>query len=259
MKIKNLAFQYDAAAPAFQDFNLSFAPEKLTTIIGPNGSGKSTLLKLLSGQLKPQQGEILINQQPLHSLKGKEIGRQLAYLPQRQKVPENLTVAEFVAFGRIPHQNFLMTATPRDEEVIQEALAQCHLTALKNQRVATLSGGQFQRAALALVLAQETPILLLDEPINALDIQHEYLFLQLLRKLQRQKKLTVIMVLHQLQLALEFSDYLVLLQEGKLVAVQDLQQEISLTALENIYQVPFAFAQHQGQQYLVVKEGKQFS
>jgi iron complex transport system ATP-binding protein len=187
------------------------------TLIGPNGAGKSTLLRAVAG-LVPFAGEIELDGAPAARLGRREIARRLAFVPQSPLLPPDMRVREYVLLGRNPHIGAFGTERRGDVEAAERALARLELEPFANRPLRTLSGGEQQRAVLARALAQEAPLLLLDEPTTALDIGRQQLVLELVAELRRQKSLTVLSAMHELTLAMQYADRLLLLSNGRLVA-----------------------------------------
>lgn len=192
-------------------------PGGFTVIVGPNGSGKSTLLAALSRGLRPTGGRVLLDGGDVAVLRTRELARRLALLPQTPLVPEGIRVAELVARGRFPHRTLLGPWNATDQEAVDTALARTGTTDLADRPVDELSGGQRQRVWIALVLAQRTPLLLLDEPTTALDLAHQVEVLRLCRRLHREGT-TVVAVLHDLDQALRYATRVVVLADGAVVA-----------------------------------------
>ena len=190
---------------------------QITVLVGPNGCGKSTLLRGLSRLLAPESGAVLLDGRAIHRLPSKEVARRLGILPQNPVAPDGLTVRELAMQGRYPHQNWMQRWRPQDEQAVQNALALAQMTELAGRPLDTLSGGQRQRAWIAMTLAQETDILLLDEPTTFLDMAYQIDVLELLAELNRQGR-TVVMVLHDLNMACRYAHHLVALQAGQIVA-----------------------------------------
>ena len=189
-----------------------------TAIVGPNGSGKSSLLKSLGRLLLPSAGTVTLDGRAIATFRSVEVARLLGLLPQSALAPEGITVGDLVARGRYPHQSFLRQWSRADQAAVRAALAMTGLAELAGRAVETLSGGQRQRTWIAMVLAQETPILLLDEPTTFLDIAHQFELLDLLRSLHRQAGRTVVAVLHDLNQACRYADHIIALREGRIVA-----------------------------------------
>ena len=200
------------------DMNLHLAGGKVTSIIGPNGCGKSTLLRALARLLPTSSGHVQLYGQALHSLPAKEIARRLAILPQGPTAPEGLSVEELVWFGRHPHQGRFPVRREEDREAVVWSLAQTGMTIFAGRPLEALSGGQRQRAWIAMSLAQQTDILLLDEPTTYLDLSHQLEVLQLAGRLNTEQGKTVVMVLHDLNQAVRYSDEIVAMHGGEVYA-----------------------------------------
>ncbi|WP_185991924.1 ABC transporter ATP-binding protein [Janibacter cremeus] len=190
----------------------------ITAIVGPNGCGKSTLLRSVGRVLRPSSGAVLLDGRPVHDLPTREVARSLGLLPQTNVVPEQLTVRDLVSRGRFPHRGAFGRWSPQDEEAVLEAMTATGTTELADRAVDQLSGGQRQRVWVALVLAQQTPVLLLDEPTTYLDLAHRLEILHLLRELNVERAITVVMVLHDLNEACRYADHVIAMREGGVVA-----------------------------------------
>ncbi|NTV79467.1 MAG: ABC transporter ATP-binding protein, partial [Clostridiales bacterium] len=191
---------------------------QISVIIGSNACGKSTLLKTLSRLLKPTSGEIQLNGKKISDFQPKKLAQILGLLPQSPMVPEGISVSDLVGRGRFPYQSFLKGYDKKDYQAIEEALDMMGITDLADRNVDELSGGQRQRVWIAMALAQQTDILLLDEPTTFLDITHQIEILDLLTDLNRRYGTTIVMVLHDINLSARYADYLFALKNGKLVA-----------------------------------------
>ncbi|MBF6160613.1 ABC transporter ATP-binding protein [Nocardia cyriacigeorgica] len=198
--------------------NLDIAPGVITTVIGPNGCGKSTLLRSLGRLLKPSTGQVLLDGKAISSMKTKDIARIVGMLPQTPVAPEGLTVADLVARGRHPHQSWIRQWSATDESEVLTALEQTGIADLAHRSLDELSGGQRQRAWISMALAQGTDILLLDEPTTYLDLAHSLEVLDLVDRLHDELGRTVVMVLHDLNLAIRYSDQLIVMREGRIIA-----------------------------------------
>lgn len=188
---------------------------KVSVVIGPNASGKSTLLRCLARLLRPDEGEVLLEGAPVNLRKSKHVARQMAILPQNSTVPEYLRVFDLVARGRTPWQSPLSQWSVADALAVDRALALAGVEEYSLRPLSELSGGQRQRAFIAMILAQDAPILLLDEPTTFLDLPHQIELLELVRKLNRESGKTVVMVLHDINLAARFADHVFALRGGK--------------------------------------------
>lgn len=204
-------------SPVVHDVDLDIPHGGLTVIIGPNGSGKSTLLKALARSLKPDSGRVTLHGKDIHAYRGKEAARHVALLPQSPVAPEGITVGGLVRRGRFPHHTLLRQWSPDDDKAIGFALSRTGLDDLADTQAGELSGGQRQRAWVAMVLAQETELLLLDEPTTFLDIAHQYDLLELCAELNREGR-TIVAVLHDLNQAARFATHLVVMKDGKVFA-----------------------------------------
>ncbi|WP_328400158.1 ABC transporter ATP-binding protein [Nocardia sp. NBC_00403] len=197
---------------------IDVAPGVITTVIGPNGCGKSTLLRSLGRLLRPQQGRVLLDGKAISSMKTKDVARVVGMLPQSPIAPEGLTVADLVARGRHPHQSWIRQWSVTDEAEVMTALEQTGIADLADRPLDELSGGQRQRAWISMALAQGTDILLLDEPTTYLDLAHSVEVLDLVDRLHDDLGRTVVMVLHDLNLAIRYSDELIVMRAGRIVA-----------------------------------------
>lgn len=204
--------------PIIRDLSATFPAGKITTIVGPNGCGKSTLLRAMSGLLNLGTGEVSVDGQNISDMKRKDVARILGVLPQSPVAPEGLLVSDLVARGRHPHQAWFRQWSSTDEDAVYAALKQTGSADLANRTLDELSGGQRQRVWISMVLAQNTDILFLDEPTTYLDLATSVDILELVDSLRQKLGRTVVMVLHDLNLAVRYSDYLVVMKEGQVIA-----------------------------------------
>ena len=204
-----------------EGLDLVIPPGRITAIVGANGCGKSTLLRALARLISPREGQVILDGKTLHGRATKEIARTLGLLPQSPIAPEGIAVADLVGRGRHPHQKLLARWSSHDYEVVAQALAATGIEELADRSVDELSGGQRQRAWIAMALAQETDILLLDEPTTFLDVAHQVEVLDLLTDLNRDRGTTIVMVLHDMNLAARYADHLFALRSGRVVASGD--------------------------------------
>ncbi|MGY4103560.1 ABC transporter ATP-binding protein [Nocardia sp. R16R-3T] len=198
--------------------DIDIAPGVVTTVIGPNGCGKSTMLRSLGRLLRPRQGRILLDGKAISMMKTKDVARIIGMLAQSPVAPEGLTVADLVARGRHPHQSWIRQWSATDEAEVMSALAATGIAVLADRALDELSGGQRQRAWISMALAQGTDILLLDEPTTYLDLAHSVEVLDLIDRLHDDLGRTVVMVLHDLNLAIRYSDQLIVMRDGRIVA-----------------------------------------
>ncbi|MBU9811904.1 Fe3+-hydroxamate ABC transporter ATP-binding protein FhuC [Rahnella sp. C60] len=224
--------------------SLTFPQGKVCGLIGHNGSGKSTLLKMLGRHQSATSGTIYLNETPLAQWDSKAFARQVAYLPQQLPAAEGMTVQELVAIGRYPWHGALGRFKPQDKEKVEEAIALVGLKPFARRLVDSLSGGERQRAWLAMMVAQDSRCLLLDEPTSALDIAHQKDVLALIQRLSREKGLTVIAVLHDLNMAARYCDQLMALRGGEMIAQGAPQEMMRGDVLEQIYGIPMGILPH---------------
>lgn len=210
---RKLTLSYEQVA-IIQDLNVAIPARQITALVGPNGCGKSTLLKGLARLLKPQTGMVYLEGAAIAKLSTREIAKRLGILPQSPVAPEGLTVHELVAQGRYPHQNWFQQWSREDEHLTEQALMLTGMTELSDRLLDSLSGGQRQRAWIAMTLAQNTELFLLDEPTTFLDLAHQIEVLDLLYDLNQTQGRTIVMVLHDLNQACRYADYLLVMQQG---------------------------------------------
>ena len=217
LRARNLSLGYDGA-DIISGLSLDVPNARVTSIIGPNGCGKSTLLRGLGRLLKPRAGEVLLDGAPHREHSTRHIATRISVLPQTPTAPSGLTVADLVSRGRHPRQKWYQQFSASDESIVESALAATDILELADTPLEDLSGGQRQRAWISMTLAQETGILLLDEPTTYLDLAHQVDVLELVRRLNREHGRTVVMVLHDISLAARYSDHIVAMKSGAIVA-----------------------------------------
>ena len=235
VQLSDVSFGYGERA-LFSELTLELAEGKVTSIIGPNGCGKSSLLKLASGICKPWKGSIGVMGRDVSVLSSKERARLLSLLTQEHAAPP-MSVRRLVACGRYPHHGILATMDAADYEAVERALEACRLADLAERPVAELSGGQRQRAFIAMVLAQDTPVVLFDEPTSFLDVSACYEVMELMRSLKEERGKTVVAVIHDIDLALRYSDEVCVIRDGKLLAQGAPQEAEVLAAVEDAFDV----------------------
>lgn len=234
---QGLTLRYDSRVVA-QDLSLDIPDNSLTIIIGPNACGKSTLLKALSRMLMPAAGSVLLRGADIATLDTKQVARQLGLLPQTAVAPDGITVADLVARGRYPHQGFLRQWSRDDATAVAAAMERTGVAELAGRFVDELSGGQRQRVWLAMALAQETPLLLLDEPTTYLDIAHQLEVLNLCADLHESGERTVVVVLHELNLAARYASHLVVMRDGRVMAQGRPNDIITAELIEQTFDLP---------------------
>lgn len=235
LEARNIGMKYGDST-IIEDLSLRIPDGKVTAIVGPNGCGKSTLLAGLSRLHKLAKGAVLLNGQVIASQSSRDVARQLALLPQNTIAPEGLTVSELIRFGRQPHQGMFRQWSREDQDVVQTALKMTHLVDLADRPLESMSGGQRQRAWIAMAIAQSTPLLLLDEPTSALDLGHQIEVFELLRNLAAEGK-TVVMVVHDLTSACRYADHLIAMHGGEVVAEGRPMDIVDPQLVERLYGV----------------------
>lgn len=214
-KVDHVSFSYPNKK-IFADLSLKLPDQKITTLIGPNGSGKSTLFKLLTRNLRPTEGTVLLNGKDIWQINGKTFAQKVAILQQQNKLYDEMTVLDLIKMGRLPYHGLLDNAD-RDSEVVEQIMEQLEIKDLKDKYISNLSGGQQQRVWLGAALAQKPQYLFLDEPTTYLDLHFQYQFLKLIKKLNQEQNITICMILHDLNQALQFSDQVILLKNGQII------------------------------------------
>lgn len=235
LRTKDLAAGYGERS-VIDGLELDIPDGSFTAIVGPNGCGKSTLLRALARLLKPTAGSVLLDGRDVQHVKTKELAREVGLLPQSSVAPEGITVIDLVTRGRHPHQGWLQRWGKLDEEAVQEALEQTRLTEYTTRVVDELSGGQRQRVWIAMALAQQTPLLLLDEPTTFLDIAHQIDVLDLCTKLNREGR-TLVAVLHDLNQAARYASHLITMKDGEVVAQGKPSEVIRADLLKQVFGV----------------------
>lgn len=217
------------------DLTIQVPKGKITVFIGGNGSGKSTLLRSLARLLKPKGGDVVLNGNDIAKMRTKEVAKKLAILPQGPVVPEGLTVTNLVEQGRQPHQTLFKQWSETDSEAVNRALEVTNMTEFKNRTVDSLSGGQRQRAWIAMTLAQETDIILLDEPTTYLDMTHQIDVLDLLFDLNENDGRTIVMVLHDINLASRYADHIVAIKDQNIFAQGKPEEIITCNLIHGVF------------------------
>jgi len=234
LEVRGVTLGY-ADRTVVEDLDLALAPGRITCIVGANACGKSTVLRSMARLLKPRGGQVVLDGRDLHSMPTKQVARTLGLLPQSPVAPEGIVVADLVARGRHPHQGALARWTREDDEAVAEALQLTDTAGLADRAVDELSGGQRQRVWIAMALAQQTDLLLLDEPTTYLDVAHQVEVLDLLTDLNRARGTTIAMVLHDLNLAARYADRLVALRAGRLHAAGDPADVLTADVVREVF------------------------
>lgn len=237
LRAVGLTLAYDRTI-VVHELGLTIPDRSFTVIIGPNACGKSTLLRALARILKPRAGAVLLDGQAITSYPSKTVARILGLLPQSPIAPDGITVADLVARGRFPHQGLLRQWSPEDERVVAQSMRATGVADLADRYVDELSGGQRQRAWLAMALAQQTPLLLLDEPTTFLDIAHQIEILDLCAHLHEVEGRTLVAVLHDLNHAARYATHLIAMREGKIVAQGAPSDVVTADLVRSVFQLP---------------------
>ncbi|RXJ73921.1 ABC transporter [Veronia nyctiphanis] len=231
--------------------SLAIPTDRVTVILGQNGSGKSTLAHLLAGQNTPDTGQVLLNQKEIRSLSKREVAKQVAFLPQHLPQAAGLSVRELVKLGRFPWQGVFGRMQPEDTKAVDGAIKATQMERYADYAAEYLSGGERQRAWVSMLIAQDSPVLILDEPTSALDIQHQYHLLKLLTQFSKQQSKGVIVILHDLNLALRYAHHVIALKQGTVVFSGDSEEVLNEAQLSDLYDTRIQLIDHPEQHHKV--------
>ena len=237
MEIKNVTFSYDNVTNRLKSVSSEIEIGKITTIIGPNGCGKSTLLSVMSRNHAPSSGEVILDGKAISEYKPKEFARKLAVVHQQNEAPADITVEKLISFGRMPYKNIFSPQTDEDREAIERALVCTNLQSKRDKPIYALSGGERQRVWIAMTLAQNTPMLFLDEPTTYLDIYYQLEILELVKDLNEVYGLTIVMVLHDINQAIRYSDHIIVMKDGEIITKGNPNDVITEEMVKAIYGV----------------------
>ena len=237
IKLENISFSYNKKKEFIQDLSLEFKSGEITTILGPNGSGKSTLLHMMSTYLKPKSGKIYLGDKDLGKLKQKEIAKYISCVYQENEAPDDITVRDLVSFGRNIYSNVKKEDKEENKRMIDFALKATGIEEIQDKKVVNLSGGQKQRAFIAMSLAQNTEVLLLDEPTTYLDIYHQIEILEVVKSLNEKYNITIVMVLHDLNQAINYSHNIVIMKNGNLIKRGKATEVLNEQTIKDVYNV----------------------
>lgn len=232
IEVQHIDFQY-GPRPFFQDLSVTVAEGEFCAVVGPNGSGKTTLLKCMAGLLSPSAGRILVAGREVRDYSPMEYARKVSFVPQHQDTIFDLPVYEVVMMGRNPYQKHWQMQSADDEEVVMQMLEKCHLLPLKDRNISELSGGELQRTLIARAMAQQAPIMLLDEPLANLDVAHKFEIMDILTELNASEHVTVIIILHDFPMAIEYARQALLMKEGRILAHDDVRAVLNPVTLRN--------------------------
>ncbi|MFB5265834.1 ABC transporter ATP-binding protein [Paenibacillus enshidis] len=237
MEIKQVTFAYDRKINRLHDIVADIPAGKTTTIIGPNGCGKSTLLGVMSRNYLPLQGEVVLDGKAIHQYTPKEFARKLAIVHQHNEAPSDLTVEKLVSYGRLPHRGWFTPDRDTEGAAIERALESTNLLSKRELAIDSLSGGERQRVWIAMALAQDTQVLFLDEPTTYLDMYYQIEILELVRRLTTEFGMTVVMVLHDINQAIRYSDHIIVMNGGRIVAQGTAPDVVTEEMLFSVYGV----------------------
>lgn len=231
--------------------DVSVAPGDFAALIGPNGSGKSTLLRVLARLMPAKCGNVLLHDQPIAKLSAKALARKLAVMPQNPTPPPGVTVRELIGYGRAPHTHWLKPPSQDEHALIDALLTRCDLDHLQGRVVHTLSGGERQRAWIAMALAQQPEVLLLDEPVSALDVGHQLEILDLLASVNRDQQTTLVIVLHDINLAARYCRSILAVRNGRIIAAGPTDHVLTPALLHEVFNVEAQILKPDGLAYPV--------
>ncbi len=246
INIQNLHFGYDNRV-IFNDLSVSFPQGGFCSILGPNGSGKTTLLKCVAGLLKPDSGTIQLNGKPMSEYKMTEMARTLAYVPQYQDIVFDISVFDYVMLGRNPYQTPWEMQRPEDKEVVEDMLQRCKVWKYRDNLLQALSGGEHQRVMIARAMAQQTGIMLLDEPLSNIDVTHKFEIMDILQQLNEEQGGSILIILHDLPIAKSYSKQILLLKEGNVLQYGDRNAVLTEGNIRNCFDLSDV--------YLISEEG----
>lgn len=246
INIQNLHFGYDNRV-IFNNLSVSFPQGGFCSILGPNGSGKTTLLKCVAGLLKPDSGTIQLNGKPMSEYKMTEMARTLAYVPQYQDIVFDISVFDYVMLGRNPYQTPWEMQRPEDKEVVEDMLQRCKVWKYRDNLLQALSGGERQRVMIARAMAQQTGIMLLDEPLSNIDVTHKFEIMDILQQLNEEQEVSILIILHDLSIAKSYSKQILLLKEGQMLQYGDRNAVLTEGNIRNCFDL--------SDLYLISEEG----
>lgn len=249
---KNIEIAYDKNI-VIKELDIEIKAGELITILGTNGCGKSTLLKAISRVIPYRDGEISLEDRIIGNINSKEFAKKLAFVSQNNEIPEDITVEEFIRYGRTPHKKWYEILNEEDEKIVEWAMEICKIERFSKRKVMSLSGGERQKVWIAMVLAQKTPILLLDEPTTYLDICHQFEIMELIKELNEKLGITIVMVLHDLNQASQYSKRVVVLKDGKKYAEGRTEDILTRELIRDIYKVESEVEYYNGLPYFKLR------
>ena len=250
MEVRELSFAY-GDNKILKNISLMIKEGKITTIMGANGCGKSTLFSLMTKNLNPDHGKIFLHGKNIRNLKLSEFARKVSIVHQYNQAADDITVERLVSYGRTPYMKLMGGKSEEDERLIDHAIKVTGLDEFRNREISKLSGGQRQRVFIAMALAQNTKILFLDEPTTYLDIRYQLDILRLVQKLNRDYQITIVMVLHEINQAIHFSDEIIGLKDGKVLVLGNPNEVITTESISELYDVKLNVADIDGQKFVL--------
>ena len=250
MEVRDLSFAY-GENQILKDISLMIKEGKITTIMGANGCGKSTLFSLMTKNLNPNRGKVFLHGKNIKNLKLNEFARKVSIVHQYNQAADDITVERLISYGRTPYMKLMGGKSEEDEKLIDHAIEVTGLEEFRNRELSQLSGGQRQRVFIAMALAQNTKILFLDEPTTYLDIRYQLDILRLVRKLNKEYGITIVMVLHEINQAVHFSDEVIGLKDGKVLVQGDPNEVITTESISELYDVRLNVAEINGQKFVL--------
>ena len=244
--VDNLTFGYDNKQ-IFSTLSVTFPQGGFCSILGPNGSGKTTLMKCIVGLLQPSGGSIMLEGKPMSDYKMMDLARKIAYVPQYQDIVFDISVFDYVMLGRNPYQTPWEMQRTEDKEIVEAMLQKCNVWHYRDTLIQSLSGGERQRVMIARAMAQQTGIMLLDEPLSNIDVTHKFEIMDILQELNEERNVTVLIILHDLPIAKAYSKQILLLKEGKMLQYGDRNAVLTEENIRNCFDL--------SEQYAISKEG----
>ena len=245
INLQNVSFKY-GTVNIIREITAHFNPGELVSLVGPNGAGKTTLLKLISGTLKPSSGKIYIYDQLSHNLTNKKRAIWISMVPQNPKLPDEISIPDFVMLGRNPHLGLLQWESKEDFNIARKSMSLTEIDYLSGRKLGEISGGEKQRAMLALGITQQSPIMLLDEPTSNLDISHQRKVMKIIRRIHEQKSGcgVTVLAIHDLNIAAQFSDRILLFSNGSIAADGTPKEVLTKNNIESIYGLEVTIITH---------------
>lgn len=257
LKAIDVSFAYYREQPVIEGFSLELQAGCLLALVGGNGAGKTTLLRLLAGQLRAQNGQVLLDEQPIESWSRRQVARRLTLMPQFERCDNSFSVWDTVQLGRSVHRGWCMPFNAKDAEAVERALDLADIQELRDRPITALSGGQWRRVVLARSLAQEAPILLLDEPNSGLDLRHQFECLRQIHTIVKENQLIAVLTLHDLNAAAMFADQIAIVANQKLLALGSPEEVLTEQTIQEAFGIRVAVVQDlvPGRPFVVPADG----